>query len=242
MKKIIAGNWKMNGDAAALDAMLDALESVRTENKVIIFPPFTLLGRCRRGPEVGVKFGAQDCSAHESGAFTGEISASMIAATGAGYVMAGHSERRMNHAETSGLVAKKAAAAVSHGLTPVICVGETLQDKENGRALETIEIQTRESTQGIDEFILAYEPVWAIGTGLTPTADDIAEIHSHIRKILKAAGKHSNPVLYGGSVKGSNAAEIMSVPHVGGVLVGGASLKPEDFAPIITASEPKTGK
>jgi triosephosphate isomerase len=223
MKKIIAGNWKMNGDLTILMEMYNALENVQTENTIIICPPTTMLFvSCPKN----VSIGAQDCSAHKSGAYTGEVSAAMIADMGAKYVIVGHSERRQYHFETNEIVREKAMRAIEAGLIPIICVGETLQDKEAGRTLEVIEKQVKESIPDKD-FIIAYEPVWAIGTGRVATADDIAPVHRHI------AAMSPMPILYGGSVKGSNAAEIMSIPNVGGVLVGGASLKPDDFLPII---------
>ena len=221
----------MNGTREGLRAMLAELDNIKTENTVIICPPFTLL---KLDIVTGVKIGAQDCSAHESGAFTGEISAKMIADTGAKYVIVGHSERRLYHAEANEIVREKAMRALEAGLTPIICVGETKEEFEAGRTLDVIEEQVKNSiishfTLHTPHFILAYEPVWAIGTGLVPTTDDIARVHAHIAKLVPA------PILYGGSVKGGNAAEIMGIQHVDGVLVGGASLKPDDFIPIIKA-------
>jgi triosephosphate isomerase len=230
--KIIAGNWKMNGSMAAWATMLAALSNLKTENTIIICPPYTLLANAK----TNIAIGAQDISEFDSGAYTGEVSGKMIAETGATYVIVGHSERRQYHGETSGLIARKAAAARKNGLTPIVCVGETKDDYESGRTLEIIEDQVRNSipTSG-DEFIVAYEPVWAIGTGLIPTLDDIRSVHNHIAKVLDDAGFAGTAILYGGSVKGSNAADIMGTENVDGVLVGGASLKPDDFIPIITA-------
>ncbi len=227
MKKIIAGNWKMNGDALAMKNMLGALKLVETDNQVIICPPFTLLGNLD-GMDY-IEFGAQDCSAYDNGARTGEISAEMIAITGAKYVIVGHSERRQYHAETNEIVAAKAAMAIAHGLTPIICVGESLTDKEAGKTLEIIGQQVKNSTINLhpSSFIIAYEPVWAIGTGLVPTDQDIACVHEYIAALLPS------PILYGGSVNKNNAAQIMSIENVAGVLVGGASLKPDDFVPIL---------
>lgn len=226
MKKIIAGNWKMNGDVQTMKNMLGALKSVETDNQVIICPPFTLLGHIDGAGHI--EFGAQDCSAYENGARTGEISAAMIAATGAKYVIVGHSERRQYHGETNEVVAGKAAAAFAHGLVPIICVGESLADKEAGKTLEVIGQQVKNSIpSSAKSFIIAYEPVWAIGTGLVPTDKDIASVHEYIAALVPA------PILYGGSVNKSNAAQIMSIENVAGVLVGGASLKPDDFVPIL---------
>ncbi|MCL2538552.1 MAG: triose-phosphate isomerase [Alphaproteobacteria bacterium] len=230
MQKIIAGNWKMNGSAAALDIMIGALGDVKTDATIIICPPFPYLVVAS---SASVAIGAQDVSTHASGAYTGEVSAKMIAETGAKYVIVGHSERRQYHGETNAIVAAKAARALENNLIPIICVGETKGEKEAGRAFDIVGAQIRESIPGdaSGEIVIAYEPVWAIGTGLVPTMDDIREMHAHIANIVG----ESVPILYGGSVKGSNAAEIMGIAHVGGVLVGGASLTPADFLPIVKA-------
>lgn len=223
MVKIIAGNWKMNGTREMLDTMYAALADIKTENKIIICPPFTLLGG-----QSPIVIGAQDCSANESGAYTGEVSAKMLFESGAKYVIVGHSERRQYHNESNETVRAKAERALANGLTPIICVGETKEQFESGQTLEIIENQIRESIPNTEsDIIVAYEPVWAIGTGLIPTMEDITRVHKHMRTLTPA------PLLYGGSVKGSNAAEIMGTENVDGVLVGGASLKPDDFIPII---------
>lgn len=233
MTKIIAGNWKMNGSFADLKNMVTALESVETQNTVIICPPYTMLGINTDT----VKFGAQDISAHASGAHTGEVSAQMVAATGAKYTIVGHSERRMEHAESNGIVRQKAANALANGLIPIICVGETMEEKQAGKTFDIIESGVRESVPSDvgGDIIIAYEPRWAIGAGLTPTEVEIADAHNLIAKVLETMGLAGTPVLYGASVKGSNAHEIMSIQNVDGVLVGGASLKPDDFIPIIKA-------
>jgi triosephosphate isomerase len=223
MKKIIAGNWKMNGDLISLVEMYHALENLETENTVIICPPMTML--FASAPK-NISIGAQDCSAHTTGAYTGEVSAAMIADMGAKYVIVGHSERRQYHNETNKTVREKATRAIEAGLTPIVCVGETLAEKESGQTLEVIEKQVKESIPNGD-FLIAYEPVWAIGTGRVATDDDIIQVHRHI------AAMSPVPILYGGSVKAGNAAQIMALENVGGVLVGGASLKPEEFLPII---------
>ena len=232
--KIIAGNWKMNGTRSALCEMQDALAKIETENNVILCVPFTLLC-ATTGP---VAIGAQDVSSHPNGAFTGEVSAEMLHDTGAKYVIVGHSERRMYHAETNEIVNKKAQMALSVGITPIICVGETMDERDAGKMMEIIETGVRESVP-IDggDVIVAYEPRWAIGAGITPTDDDIAAAHKLIAETLMKMGRGGTPILYGASVKGSNAAQIMSIPHVDGVLVGGASLKPDDFIPIIMATK-----
>ena len=161
----------------------------------------------------------------------------MVAATGAKYAIVGHSERRQYHGETNDAVRAKAAAAIAAGLTPIICVGETMSEKEAGKTMAIIESGVRECVPdgAAGRVIIAYEPRWAIGAGLTPTADEIAGAHTLIADTLASMGMAGTPVLYGASVKGNNAAEIMSIPHVDGVLVGGASLKPDDFIPIITS-------
>ena len=231
--KVIAGNWKMNGSRTALREMVDALQSVKTENKVVLCVPYTML--CVDGGHVAL--GAQDVSAHDHGAYTGEVSAAMIADTGAKYVIVGHSERRQYHGETNDTVRQKAAAAIAAGLTPIICVGETMDEKQAGKTMDIIESGVRESVPSdVDaDIIIAYEPRWAIGAGLTPTAAEIAKAHKLIADTLASMGLGGTPVLYGASVKAANAADIMSIPHVDGVLVGGASLKPDDFIPIITS-------
>lgn len=231
--KVIAGNWKMNGTRNGLKDMVAALQNVETENKVILCVPFTMLG-----VESGkTSLGSQDVSTHDHGAYTGEVSAQMVADTGAKYVIVGHSERRQYHNETNDIVRQKVEAALSAGLTPIVCVGETMDEKQAGKTMEIIESGVRESIpNNIDkDIIVAYEPRWAIGAGLTPTTEEIAEAHKLIADTLTSMGLAGTPVLYGASVKGSNAAEIISIPNVDGVLVGGASLKPDDFIPIITS-------
>lgn len=230
--KIIAGNWKMNGSRDALNNMISALADVETSNTVILCVPFTMVtdGTAR------VSIGAQDVSTHASGAYTGEVSAEMLKSAGAKYVIVGHSERRQYHGETNDTVREKAAAALAAGLTPIICVGETMDEKQAGKTMAIIESGVRESIpEDARGVIVAYEPRWAIGAGLTPTAAEIESAHKLIADTLVSMGLDGTPVLYGASVKGNNAAEIMSIPHVDGVLVGGASLKPDDFIPIITS-------
>ncbi|SEW16631.1 triosephosphate isomerase [Cognatiyoonia koreensis] len=234
-RKIAAGNWKMNGTAADLD-QIKALASAHPSPSVeiLICPPATLVAHMAdaAGP---IKVGGQDCHAEPSGAHTGDIAAPMLAAAGATAVIVGHSERRTDHAETDAIVQAKARAAHAAGLTAVICIGETLQEREAGTTLSVIDTQLSGSVpEGASDSntVIAYEPLWAIGTGKVPTLDQIAEVHAHIR------AKHTDlAILYGGSVKGSNATEIFGVPHVNGALVGGASLKANDFSPIVTALE-----
>ena len=231
--KIIAGNWKMNGTRFDLDKMLSDLSSISTNNRIILCVPYTML--C--GGNSSVSIGAQDISTHTHGAFTGEVSAQMVADTGAKYVIVGHSECRQYHGDTNDTVRQKAALAISNGLTPIICVGETMAEKQAGKTMSIIESGVRESIPSDvkSDIMVAYEPRWAIGAGLTPTADEIASAHTLIANTLANMGLAGTPVLYGASVKGSNALEIMSIPNVDGVLVGGASLKSEDFIPIITS-------
>jgi triosephosphate isomerase len=190
---------------------------------------------CVKSDKIGLA--SQDISIHERGAYTGEVSASMVAATGAKYTIIGHSECRQYHGDTNASVRAKAEQALSNGLTPIICIGETISEKQSGKTMEIIESGLRESIpmNVTSKIIIAYEPRWAIGAGITPTSEEITEAHEFIAQILSDMGLDGTPILYGASVKGSNAAEIMSIPHVDGVLVGGASLKSEDFIPIITS-------
>ena len=223
----------MNGTRAGLESMVRDLSSVDTENTVILCVPFTMLNT----KSDGVSLGAQDVSVHSHGAYTREISAQMIADTGAKYIIVGHSECRQYHGDTNDTVRAKAAQALANGLIPIICVGETMAEKQAGKTMDIIESGVRESVPNNvqSDIIIAYEPRWAIGAGLTPTSDEIATAHTLIANTLSDMGLAGTPVLYGASVKGANAAEIMSIPNVDGVLVGGASLKSDDFIPIITS-------
>jgi triosephosphate isomerase len=238
---LIAGNWKMNGLAASLDearALAAGLGTTRA--RVAICPPATLVERLARALKGGaVLVGGQDCHPKASGAFTGDVAAEMLADAGASLVIVGHSERRAGYGETDAVVADKVRAALRAGLEPIVCVGETLAEREAGQALAVVSGQVRGSLPAElagQAFCVAYEPVWAIGTGLTPTTPQIEEIHTAIRGVLlemfDAAGR-ATPILYGGSVKPGNATEILHAAEVGGALVGGASLKAEDFLGII---------
>ncbi len=240
---LIAGNWKMNGLAAALgEARAIAAGLGETSARVALCPPATLVERLAVALAGSVVFvGGQDCSPEASGAFTGDVSAEMLADAGARLVIVGHSERRAGHGETDAIVAAKARAAVRGGLEPIICVGETLEQRESGDALKVVTGQVRGSLpvelKGV-AFALAYEPVWAIGTGLTPTTPQIEEVHAAIRATLVGMFGDDGvrvAILYGGSVKPSNAAEILHAAEVGGALVGGASLKATDFLGILNA-------
>ncbi|WP_342075453.1 triose-phosphate isomerase [Yoonia sp. SS1-5] len=239
-RKLAAGNWKMNGLRADLSE-LETLASAHSDATVdiLICPPATLIGAAQ-----GTLFdiGGQDCHANAKGAHTGDLSAAMLADAGASYVLTGHSERRTDHAETDAIVAAKSQAAYGAELTAVICIGETLAEREGGTTLAVIDTQLAGSVPDAAtarNTVIAYEPVWAIGTGKVPTAAQIAEVHAHIRARLtdRFSDGAEFRILYGGSVKGSNAAEIFAIPNVDGALVGGASLKAADFSPIISALE-----
>lgn len=244
--KLVAGNWKMNGLGASL-AEAETLEKALREQaaacRVALCPPATLIDRMAQALKGGVvEIGGQDCHAQTSGAYTGSVSAEMVRDAGAGLVILGHSERRAGFGETDADVAAKVEAALAAGLEPIICIGETLQEREAGQAVEVVSRQVAgslpDSLPG-KAFAVAYEPVWAIGTGLTPTLEQIEEVHAAVRAAMVAKlgeGGRAAPILYGGSVKPSNAKEILAVAEVGGALVGGASLKAEDFLGIIRAA------
>ncbi len=239
-RKLAAGNWKMNGQRANL-VELQKLEDKHGDAGVdiLICPPATLISGCEDTP---FDIGGQDCHVNQSGAHTGDVSADMLADAGASYVLTGHSERRTDHGETDAIVAAKSQAAYDAGLIAVICIGETLAEREGGTTLSVIDTQLAGSIPAAataENTVIAYEPVWAIGTGKVPTLDQIGEVHAHIRKQLADRFDDADEmrILYGGSVKGSNAADIFGVPHVDGALVGGASLKADDFSPIISALE-----
>ena len=240
---LIAGNWKMNGLAASLaEAKAVAAGLGATPARVAICPPSSLIDRMSQAlVGTAVLTGAQDCHAEASGAFTGDVAAEQLADAGARLVIVGHSERRAGHGETDTDVAAKARAALRAGLEPIVCVGETLDQRKAGGALKVVTGQVRGSLPAElagQAFSVAYEPVWAIGTGLTPTTPEIEEMHRAIRAVLVEmfgeAGR-AVPILYGGSVKPGNAAEILHADEVGGALVGGASLLAKDFLAIIHA-------
>jgi len=247
-KPLVAGNWKMNGLKAAkneLGKLSKGMGALTPKPKcdVMICPPATILSLCAESVKgSGIQLGGQDCHAQASGAHTGDISTEMIKNAGARACIVGHSERRADHNETSAQVQLKAQAAHRAGLTAIICVGETQDERAQGNTLKIVGQQLKASLPvGADHknTVIAYEPVWAIGTGLTPTAEDVKRVHKYIRKRLVALlGEASGPqtrILYGGSVKPSNAGELMSVENVNGALVGGASLKAKDFLGIIRA-------
>jgi triosephosphate isomerase (TIM) len=245
MRKLAAGNWKMNGSAADLaevTALIGAHPAPGCE--MLICPPATLLSRmAERAAGAALMVGGQDCHAKTNGAHTGDISADMLKDAGATHVILGHSERRADHGESDSSVQAKTIAAQAAGLIAIVCVGETEAQRDAGKTLEVIGSQLDgslppELTGAADTLVIAYEPVWAIGTGRTPTLDEVAEVHRFIRdRLIARYGEAAQEMrlLYGGSVKASNAAAIFAVPHVNGALVGGASLKAADFGPIVTA-------
>ena len=240
---LIAGNWKMNGLGSSLaEAKAVAAGIGATTARVALCPPAILVHRMVEAlAGTPVLVGGQDNHAEASGAFTGDVSAEMLADAGAKLVIVGHSERRAGYRETDAIVAGKALAGLRAGLEPIVCVGETLEQRKAGEALAVVTGQVRGSLPADlagKPFSVAYEPVWAIGTGLTPTTPEIEEVHRAIRatlvELFGEAGK-AVAILYGGSVKPSNAAEILHADEVGGALVGGASLKAEDFLGIVRA-------
>jgi triosephosphate isomerase len=243
LKPLAAGNWKMNGDRASL-AELKAIVagSANFATDIAICPPATLVAAAAAavaGSKVAI--GGQDCHKDKSGAHTGDIAAEMLKDAGATLVIVGHSERRVDHKETDADVRAKAEAAWRAGLTPILCIGETEAERRGGQTNAVLDRQVAGSVPDgatAANIVIAYEPVWAIGTGLTPSLDDIRDAHTHIRSRLKArfgAEADGMRILYGGSVKPSNATEIMALPGVNGALVGGASLKAVDFLAIIAA-------
>ena len=242
-RPLIAGNWKMNGLSADGWALADEIARRAGDLKagapeLLVCPPATLIGLIAEALQGSpVRLGGQDCHAEEAGAHTGDVSAAMLADLGCRYVIVGHSERRTDHRETSAVVSGKAKAAQGAGLVPIVCVGETWTEREAGRTASVVTAQVRESIPDgstAQSLVVAYEPVWAIGSGRTPTSDQVAEVHALIRREL--AGRTSDPdavrVLYGGSVKPANARALLAVANVNGALVGGASLKADDFMAI----------
>ncbi len=252
MKKLIAGNWKMNGSLDSAHNLVSEIitgikqeSSLLEQNDFVICPAYLhlLTAKDQIGQEGGlpVALGAQDCAVTENGAFTGDISASMLKDAGCEYVILGHSERRQYHKETDALIADKARIAHKQGLKTIICIGETEDEREAGKEEEVVGRQFDQSlpeTVSTDNTVIAYEPVWAIGTGKTATPDDVAKMHSFIRAKLKGRLEDyaKMRILYGGSVKPENAKELFSVENVDGALIGGASLKAEQYLDIAKAS------
>ncbi|GLR88153.1 triose-phosphate isomerase [Bradyrhizobium iriomotense] len=242
IRPLIAGNWKMNGlkaSAAEFDAMLTGAAAVAAKADLLVCPPATLIAAfAAKAAGKTVAVGAQDCHPKASGAHTGDIAAEMLADAGASAIIVGHSERRADHGESDDLVRQKAEAAWRAGVIAIVCVGETQGQRDAGQTLDILRGQLSLSLPGgskADNLVVAYEPVWAIGTGLTPTAKDVEQIHGFIRELLISRFSDEGAkmrILYGGSVKPSNAAELMAVKNVNGALVGGASLKAADFLAI----------
>jgi triosephosphate isomerase len=244
-KKLIAGNWKMNGNLAANQALVQALSAGTSGATcmVAVCVPAPYLAQVQ-ALCVGsrIELGAQDVSRHHQGAYTGEVSAAMLKEFGVRFAIVGHSERRQYHGETDATVAEKAKAVLAHGITPIVCVGETSAEREAGKTEEVVKRQLAAVIHAnghcISEVVVAYEPVWAIGTGKTATTDQAQQVHALLRSQLKAATEHADRVhiLYGGSMNAANAASLLAQPDIDGGLVGGASLKVADFLQIIAAA------
>lgn len=241
-RQLIAGNWKMNGlraDLSTIREIAGTLGPIATGPQALLCVPATLLAEASAAAAgTALKTGGQTCHCADRGAFTGDLSAAMLAEAGASYVIVGHSERRTMHGETDAVVAAQAGAAQKAGLTPILCLGETLQQRAAGETLSVIRRQLDGSLAGLTDaarLVLAYEPLWAIGTGQVATPGQIAEVHDDIRRVLQQRfGAAGNPVriLYGGSLNPGNAAEILPISNVDGGLIGGASLKAADFLSI----------
>lgn len=255
-KPLIAGNWKMNGSVAMAEALVDALVAASAESKsfgaadVLVIPPFVYIDRLGpRAASGGLLIGGQDLSEHESGAYTGEVSGSMLADLGAGYVLVGHSERRQYHGESDDIVAAKFEAALAAGLKPVLCLGESQAQREAGETEAVVGEQvdavlSRCGISGFSDAVVAYEPVWAIGTGLVAAPEQAQQVHAFIRARLALrdatiAGRIR--ILYGGSMKAQNAADLLACGDIDGGLIGGASLKADEFTAIVEASGAAAG-
>lgn len=246
-QKLIVGNWKMNGSLAANAALLQAIkQGLSANNKagVAVAAPAVYLAQVQAelaGSAIGV--GAQDVSQHEQGAFTGEVSATMLKEFGVRYALVGHSERRQYHGETDAAVAAKAQAALAKGITPIVCVGETLAEREAGQTDVVVKRQLaaviQQVGQCVSELVVAYEPVWAIGTGKTATPEQAQQVHAVLRAQLAAATEKADrvPLLYGGSMNAANAAQLLAQADIDGGLIGGAALKAPDFLTIIAAAQ-----
>ncbi|PTT86625.1 triose-phosphate isomerase [Pelomonas sp. HMWF004] len=243
-RKLVVGNWKMHGSRAFNAQLLAALKEAGPWNAdVAVCVPFPYIAETALAlTGIAVTFGAQDCSSHEQGAYTGEVSSAMLQDIGCRYVIVGHSERRAYHAESDQLVADKAKAALAHGVTPIVCVGETRAEREAGQTEAVVKRQLAAVIHTLGhccgEMVVAYEPVWAIGTGLTATPAEAQAVHAVLRAQLRAASPHADQmrVLYGGSVKPDNAAELFAQADIDGGLIGGAALKAADFAAICRAA------
>ena len=245
-KKLIVGNWKMNGSLQANAELLGAIQAAGVEHPVcnvgVAVPAPYLAQACGILQNSGIAVAAQDVSAHDSGAYTGEVSASMLQDFSVRYVLVGHSERRQLHGETDHVVAEKAQAALGKGITPIVCVGETLQEREANQTEQVVKRQLASVIQRVghcvSELVVAYEPVWAIGTGKTALPEQAQAVHAVLRAQLAAASTQADriPLLYGGSMNAANAAQLLAQNDIDGGLVGGASLKAVDFLQIIAAA------
>ncbi len=247
MKKLIAGNWKMNGGLAANDmlvkAMLDGLKGAEPAADMALCVPAPYLAQLQSLLQASpIAWGAQDVSAHEQGAYTGEVSVSMLKDFACRYAIVGHSERRQYHGETDAVVASKAQRALAAGITPIVCVGETLVERDAGQTESVVKRQLAAVIHAVahctSEIVVAYEPVWAIGTGKTATPEMAQAVHAVLRAQLAAATQHPQRVhiLYGGSMNAANAASLLAQPDIDGGLIGGASLKAADFLQIVAAA------
>ncbi len=248
-KTVIAGNWKMNMLASEIKPFIEELKAnmpaKRACDVVLCVPGVMVPAMVKSGKDAKVAAGGEDCSCFEKGAYTGEVSAAQLADVGAKYCVVGHSERRQYHGEDDMLVNAKAKALLAHGVNPIICVGESLEQREADLTMEYVAYQVKTALSGIDatalrHCVIAYEPIWAIGTGKTATAEQAEEvcegIRAVIRKIYGARPARAVSILYGGSMNAKNAAELLAQPDIDGGLIGGASLKPADFATIIAAA------
>ena len=248
-KTIIAGNWKMNKLASEVKPFVEELRGMMPKTKsceTVLCVPFPLIPAVSKAiKDSRLAYGAQDVSVHESGAYTGEVAAPMLADLGVKYCIVGHSERREYHAETDAMVNAKVKALLAAGITPIICVGESLDQREKGLTMEYVDYQVKAALAGLESrdvkrCIIAYEPIWAIGTGRTATADQAedvcCEIRSIIRTMFDARTARAVSILYGGSMNAKNCDELLAQPVIDGGLIGGASLKPQDFAKIVSAT------
>ncbi len=227
--KILVGNWKSNGTLKEKKQLLTALNKLKTKAKIVLCLPFTLL----YGEKTKISIGAQDISLHPNGAYTGDISGAMLKAAGVKYVIVGHSERRKYHHGTNAIVKSKATTAIQNGIIPVVCIGESESEHKNGKAKSVIKKMLLESVPDNGDFIVAYEPRWAIGTNITPTKTEIESIHKVIFETLHKMNHARIPILYGGSINATNAQNFINLNYVDGLMIGRASLKSETFLPII---------
>ena len=242
---LVAGNWKMNGDPSLVEGMAAALAGYDGAAQMVVCPPFPYLAQARQAFASHIAIGAQNLSDQEEGAYTGEVSASMLADAGCGYVIIGHSERRALYGETDALIAAKFARAQTEGLVPILCVGETLEEREAGKTEAVVcgQLQAVIDAAGIEAFaraVVAYEPVWAIGTGMTASPEQAQEVHATLRQTVASYSADiaaSLPLLYGGSVKADNAALLFAQTDIDGGLIGGASLTADSFIAICQAAE-----